>query len=262
MAYESKSRLVEIQKRIGAKVLESLKPLPSEPRVFVGVDAAYSRKYGGVAVAAVVDHAGRLVAFSVAVGEPPLEYIPGLLAFREAPLFYAALQGLDVDFDVLVVDGHGLSHPRHAGIASHMGLALGKPSIGVAKKKLYGRVKSLDKPKPLGDGVLLEGYIVEERGSPMELAAIVRSPTGRRLYISPGAHITLDEAVNIVARLLGREFSLPAPTYYADKLSKMIARQLDRGHVTPEKLKTKSLPITLDMYLHSPSHAEQRESRG
>jgi deoxyribonuclease V len=250
MAYKSKSKLIEIQRRIGAKVLETLKPLEIEPKVLAGVDAAYSRRYGGVAVAVAVDLRGKLLGYGVAIGEPPLEYIPGLLAFREAPLFYAALQRLKINYDVLVVDGHGLSHPRHAGIASHMGLALGKPTIGVAKKKLYGNIEELEKPVTLKNNITLGGYVTEKGERSLKLAAIISIATGRKLYVSPGAYITLDDAVKIVVDMLEDKLNLPAPTYHADKLSKSLARQLDKGLITPEDVRQGRLQRTLDTYIH------------
>ncbi len=247
MPYKSTRKLIEIQNIIGRRVLESIKPLEREPKLILGLDAAYSRKYGGVAVAALTSIDGKLLTYKIALGEPPLEYIPGLLAFREAPLLYSAAQQVKEDYDVIIVDGHGLSHPRHAGIASHMGLALGKPSIGVAKKKLYGSIKLLEEPKKLNEQLLLEGYLEDETG---RLAAIVRLAPGKRhIYISPGAHITLEDAIRIVASTMKRGMSLPAATYYADKISKTIARALDKGEIEPNKLRRGATLHFLDMYL-------------
>ncbi len=236
-------RLIEMQKKIESLVLGSLRGCP-KPRRVVGLDAAYSRKYGGVGIAALTTYDdSRLIDYAVALGEPELPYIPGLLAFREAPLLYTALQRLEekgYNYDVVIVDGHGVSHPRHTGIASHIGLALGKPSIGVAKRRLYGiQVLALSpycKPRePCIIGALYEKY-----GAPRLLAYIVRTATGSRIYVSPGANIAPRCALAITLHLLKCR-PLPAPTYFADKLSKKIARSLDSGTLTPQQLKGSGL---------------------
>ncbi|NOZ89081.1 MAG: endonuclease V, partial [Crenarchaeota archaeon] len=143
-------RLIELQERIGKLVLETIQSAPREPprpRLVAGLDAAYSRRYSAaVGVAAVLDYGSlTLRGYGAALGEPPLPYIPGLLAFREAPVLYTALRAAPGAPELLVVDGHGLGHPRLAGIASHIGLALGLPSIGVAKRRLYGVERVEDK---------------------------------------------------------------------------------------------------------------------
>ena len=67
-----------------------------------------------------------------------MPYVPGLLSFREAPLLLEALRKLRTRPDVLLVDGHGRLHPRRLGLASHMGLHVDVPTIGVGKSLLVG----------------------------------------------------------------------------------------------------------------------------
>jgi len=235
-----KHNLIRIQRLIEKRALDTIKPANLDPEHFtaLGLDAAYSRRYGGVAAAVLTDSGGALLEQAVALGEPPIPYIPGLLAFREAPLLYTALQQIQKHYDVVFVDGHGISHPRHTGIATHIGLALAKPSIGVAKKRLYGVEKPLGAAcdeKPCIEAVLLDPNTGDQ------LAAVIRVPTGSKIYVSPGAYITLHQAVETTLRLLQRRHPLPAPTYHADKLSKKIARALDRGTLTPQMLRGRGL---------------------
>lgn len=238
-----REKLLRVQRLIGRRAIESLGSAKCNPPVHaLGLDASYSRKYGAVAAAVLVDSSGRLLASALALGEPPLEYIPGLLAFREAPVFYTAYLGLEAELPsegctVLFVDGHGISHPRHAGIASHIGLALQTPSIGVAKRRLYGVERLARQPGQLDENVKVKGYIEDPRTG-MKLAAVVAAGRGR-LYVSPGAYLDLPAALHIFSMFYRPSVSrrLPLPTYHADSISRRAARCLDRGACTPEQLR-------------------------
>lgn len=72
-----------------------------------------------------------------------MPYIPGFLSFRETPALLAAWEQLSQKPDLLFVDGHGISHPRRLGVASHFGLMIDVPTIGVAKKRLCGKIGDL-----------------------------------------------------------------------------------------------------------------------
>lgn len=134
-------------------------------------------------------------------------YIPGFLGFREAPTFVECYHQLTITPDIIMVDGHGISHPRGLGIASHVGVLLDVPTIGVAKSILVGT--------PLG-------LLSEEVGSQVplvwkgnEIARIVR--TKKRclpLIISAGHRISLKTAVEWVLNCV-KKYRLPEPTRYA-----------------------------------------------
>ncbi len=245
--------LIRIQKRISEKALASTKTsLSVRPKIALGLDAAYSKKYGGVAVAALVNlNNCSLIRYSISIGEPKLEYIPGLLAFREAALFYTAIQMLNYKaYDIVIVDGHGISHPRYAGIATHMGLALAKPSIGVAKKRLYGVLKIIRDKESCHEFPCVIGELIDKRKDNLVLAYVVisRSKDKSPIYVSPGAYISLDNAYRVISLILKKSSSkLPCPTYYADKISRKIARSLDTGALNPRSLRSQTLS-TLDKY--------------
>lgn len=247
--------LIMIQEKISEKALRSIekgKVTSLKPTLVLGLDAAYSRKYGGVAVASLVQaESCNLIEYGVVVGEPRLEYIPGLLAFREAALFYAAIESLKhKNYDLIVIDGHGISHPRYAGIATHMGLALAKPSIGVAKKKLYGEFKVFSKKPLCRDYPCVIGELKDpKKNIILAYAVLPRRRDKNPIYISPGAFISIEEALKIIMSMLKITLTrLPCPTYYSDKLSKRIARGLDKGSIRLESLK-RSEATSLDKYI-------------
>ncbi len=230
------NQLLDIEKLIRLQVEIAVKNVYSHDLIDVGklkwvagFDVAYSKKYGSVAVVTLLEYPSmRLIEYGIGLGEPPISYIPGLLAFREAPSLYTAFQQLKTKPQLLVVDGHGIAHPRFAGIATHIGMALKIPSIGVAKKKLIGHMVEKDGRKLL----VYRGKIVGE----------ILSVGRRRLYISPGYGITLETATILVRSML-KGHSLPEPTYQADKISKAIVRYLDRGIVTPRQVIEKRITL-------------------
>lgn len=147
-------------------------------------------------------------------------YIPGLLSFREAPAYLEALKALPEAPEALLVDGQGIAHPRGLGIASHLGVHLGLPSIGVAKSLLFGRPEG---PLPQGAGSAVR--LLAPDGRPIGYA--YRSRTGvRPLYVSPGHRVGLEEALALVKGLPTR-FRLPEPLRLAHLEALRALRALD-----------------------------------
>ena len=134
----SYSRARELQTELSGKV--KFTPLKKKPQLVAGLDCAFSRD-GERIVAAVV--LLRLPQFEIAETvsaskKVTFPYIPGLLSFREAPVCLAAIEKLQNQPDVFVIDGQGIAHPRRLGLAAHLGLFLDKPTIGCAKSRLTG----------------------------------------------------------------------------------------------------------------------------
>ena len=137
-------------------------------------------------------------------------YVPGLLSFREVPAVLAAMKQLEKPPDLLLCDGQGIAHPRRFGIASHLGLLLDIPSIGVAKTRLIGTHKAVPNRRrawvPLEDG--------EET-----IGAVLRTRKGvKPIYFSPGHRIGLESSVAMVLACLTR-FRLPETTRWAHRLA-------------------------------------------
>jgi deoxyribonuclease V len=195
-----------------------------EIRRVAGVDNGYVKLADGmVAFAAVVimDFPSLEVTETIIADRPvTFPYLPGLLTFREAPAILAALEGLSLEPDVLLFDGHGYAHPRRFGLASHMGVVLDWPSIGCAKSKLTGTYNELQQEfgamSPLTD----KGEF---------LGVALRSLPGHSpLFISPGHKLSIATAADIaLACCTGKSF-MPRPTQAAHNAVAEATRPLRR----------------------------------
>lgn len=145
--------------------------------------------------------------------EAPLvfPYIPGLLAFREGPAVLAAWEKLEIKPDLLMFDGQGIAHPRGIGIASHMGLWLERPTIGVAKSRLYGRHAEV------GPGRGDQADLLDTGGRVIGKVLRTRERTNP-LYVSPGHLMDVRTATQFVQDCV-TSYRLPEPTRWAHKLA-------------------------------------------
>lgn len=151
-----------------------------------------------------------LVEYTVARVATTMPYIPGFLSFRETPALMAAWQQLSQKPDLLFVDGHGISHPRRLGVASHFGLLVDVPTIGVAKKRLCGKFEPLS-AEPGALAPLLD------KGE--QLAWVWRSKARcNPLFISTGHRVGMDNALAWVQRCMNG-YRLPEPTRWADAVA-------------------------------------------
>ncbi|MBC7305168.1 MAG: endonuclease V [Nocardia sp.] len=190
-------------------------PVPPQFSTAAGIDSAYAEN-GAVATAAVVLDIATLetVETAVAHGVSEFPYVPGLLAFRELPATVSALEELTVTPDLLVCDAQGLAHPRRFGLACHVGLLTGIPTIGVAKS-VWGEFRA---PGPLrGDAgdVTIDGAVVGR--------ALRTRDNVKPLFVSVGHLIDLDTACAQVLALT-QGFRQPETTRRADHLCREALR--------------------------------------
>lgn len=177
---------IALQKKL-APLVSDESDLPSKLTHLVGCDATY---FHGVTVAAatLVDYMSlRLLRLKTVREATRFPYIPGLLAFREAPAVLRAIQSLRRKSYVCLVDAHGLAHPRRFGLACFIGVALNQPTIGVAKSLLYGRIQG--------------NQVLDKKGA--QIAEVLPLPGGgKTIYVSVGHKISLKDAVEVVKRCL------------------------------------------------------------
>ena len=146
----------------------------------------------------------KLIEKKIAVLNDPLPYHPGFLAYREMPAMIDAFNDLENEPDLILVDGSGILHPRKLGIASHLGLSLNKPTIGVVRNLYLGRN---EKGK-----IYLEGDLVGFEVKTKEFA--------KPLYISPGHLVSLGSCLNIIKDSIKPPHKMPEPLHLAQKIAK------------------------------------------
>jgi deoxyribonuclease V len=179
-----------------------------------GVDVAFTGNQARAAI--VVLRYPDLVPLVAATAEVPLvlPYIPGLLAFREGPGILAAWEKLSLKPDLLFFDGQGIAHPRGFGLASHLGLWLGTPSIGIAKSRLYGRHAEV------GPHFGEWSELLDASDPNRLIGAVLRTRVNSKpLFISPGYLIDLEHALTFALSCC-HAHRLPEPSRYAHRASK------------------------------------------
>ena len=144
-------------------------------------------------------------------------YVPGLLSFREAPALLAVLRTVRSEPDALLLDGHGLAHPRRFGIACHVGVLVDRPTAGCAKSRLCGEHAEpgarRGARRPLRD-----------RGERIGTVLRTRDDT-RPVFASVGHRIDLPGAEALILAS-GAGYRLPEPTRRADRLVALAKKEL------------------------------------
>ena len=206
---------------------------PDAP-VVVGVDQAFLTPDEGperAVSAAVAFRAGDVIEYASAVTPLSIPYVPGLLAFREGGPIRAALAALDAEPDLLVCDGSGRIHFREAGVATHIGVLVDAPSVGVAKRLLCGEPDESTDERPAGWRTPIRA---DERVTTAEPGTVIghalqsrQYPNSRRvnpLYVSPGHRVSTGTATDLVEALCAG-YKLPEPTRLADAYADAVKRE-------------------------------------
>ncbi|MBF0538075.1 MAG: endonuclease V [Nitrospirae bacterium] len=185
-------------------------PLGVWPSLVAGVDAAFSgnKVIGSTCLFNCAD-LNKVDEASV-VQEVEFPYVPGYLSFREAPVIISAIKLLKTPPGLIIVDGQGIAHPRRIGLASHIGVLLGIPTIGCAKSRLIG---THEQPGPH------RGHCQNLYDKEQQIGVVLRSRDNvRPLYISPGHLIDISDSVGVIMHTTTR-YRLPEPIRCAHNLS-------------------------------------------
>jgi len=189
------------------------------PRLIAGVDSSFFKQGEQefiITVIVVISFPDlELVEKKFLTNKVHFPYISGLLSFREGPAFIKTWKRLNHEPEVVMFDGQGIAHPRGIGFASHMGLWIDRPTIGIAKSRLYGNEEATPSKKG-------EWHPIHHPTHPKKIGAIVSTRTDSKpLYISPGNLITLEDSIQLVLSCLTR-YRLPEPTRLAHWLTQKV----------------------------------------
>lgn len=195
-----------------------------EIQLLAGVDLAYWKKGDmeyAVCCIVVLDYTSKcVVEKKYCVDRVLVPYIPGCLAFREIPLFLKTRELLLKKPDVYVFDGNGYLHPRHMGIATHAGILIHQPTIGIAKT--YYKIEDVEYPMPENTAFAFQDIIVHHQ----VYGRVIRThPNVKPIFLSVGNQIDLETAMCIVKEMTMKESHIPLPTRLADIMTHEIRKQ-------------------------------------
>lgn len=160
--------------------------------------------------------------YSVVKAETRFPYVPGYLAFREVPSLVRAWEQLLLKPDLLVVDGHGIAHPRRLGIATHFGIVTGQATMGCAKKILCGKFNDPAIEKDSFTTII-------DKEEQVGWAFRSKSKTAP-VYISPGHNVGLNNCIDVITQCTGK-YRIPEPTRLAHELVNKFRRgELNEGY--------------------------------
>ncbi|MCZ7582572.1 MAG: endonuclease V [Deltaproteobacteria bacterium] len=187
-----------------------IRPLPPV-RTAAALDVSFSKfakeLVGGAVVVDV--ETGDVLEERVLVGSATFPYVPGLLSFREGPVLSEILMRLKTPVDLILCDGQGLAHPRRFGIACHLGVLFGIPSVGCAKSLLCGDCREPGEKRGSSTRLIHNGDVV---------GRAVRTRDGvKPVFVSPGHLADFDDSVRLILRLASR-YRLPDPIRRAHRL--------------------------------------------
>jgi deoxyribonuclease V len=205
---------VAVQRRLAGRVL--LRPAPV-PSLIVGLDCAFSGD-DILAAAVVWDVRGRTVVEERTLRDRlRFPYVPGLLSFREIPVLLKLLRRLRSAPQGILCDGQGIAHPRRFGLAAHLGVVVGIPTVGCAKSRLCGTHDEPAHERGAWVALMDEG----ER-----IGSVLRTQDGMRpLFVSPG-HLADHASSRRWVLAAGTRYRLPEPTRRADRLVAELKRRL------------------------------------
>lgn len=207
------SEAIALQKELAPQI-DTSTPLPLDDLQLVGgIDVSVKENVSQAAIVVLTYPALEVIEQVNASIPTPFPYIPGLLSFREGAVIIDALRQLKHAPDVFIVDGQGIAHPRHIGIASHIGLWIDVPTVGCGKTRLTGTHEPVPPEKGAWSPLMHHGEVIG--------AALRTRDNVAPVYISVGHRATLDTARELVMRCVTR-YRLPEPIRAAHNAAKII----------------------------------------
>ncbi|WP_340611576.1 deoxyribonuclease V [Xenorhabdus bharatensis] len=210
--YNTKALRQEQTEKAQRVIRHDVLPASFIPEFIAGADVGFEENGTVTRAAIAVLHypSLELAEYQIARMATVLPYIPGLLSFREYPALLEAWGKLNLRPDLVMVDGQGIAHPRRFGIASHFGLLVDVPTIGVAKSRLCGE------HAPVGEVVGSRQPLIDHGE---QIGLVWRSKKRcNPLYISIGHKVSIDSAMGWIEHCM-KGYRLPEPTRWADGIA-------------------------------------------
>ena len=199
------SDAIELQREIAKKVIAE-DTLHKEIEYICGIDVSYKKNIAYCSAAIIKKNTLELIESVDSKSVVRHPYISGLFILRESMPILTTLKSLKNHFDLLLIDGHGLLHPRKCGLATYIGVLIDKPTIGVAKSLLCGSI--------------MEDQSVEYYGT--VLGFTIKKEGKKQIYVSVGHKISLTTAIQIIKKITKKEEWIPEPLRIADSQFKTI----------------------------------------
>jgi deoxyribonuclease V len=201
------SDAIELQREIAKKVIAE-DTLHKEIEYICGIDVSYKKNIAYCSAAIIKKNTLELIESVNSKSVVRHPYISGLFILRESMPILTTLKSLKNHFDLLLIDGHGLLHPRKCGLATYIGVLIDKPTIGVAKSLLCGSI--MEDQSIEYDGIVL-GFTIKKEGK-------------KQIYVSVGHKISLTTAIQIIKKITKKEEWVPEPLRIADLNSKQFSK--------------------------------------
>jgi deoxyribonuclease V len=197
--------VIKLQQEVSKKVI-TRDDFVGNIELVCGVDVSYRKETAYCSAVIIKKEKFEIVETVSSKSEIKNPYIPGLFVLRESAPILQTLKLIKSPFQLLLVDGHGLLHPRRCGLACYIGISTNLPTIGVAKSLLCGCV--------------LSDNFVSHKGEILGYALKSKYNSKKMIYVSVGHKISLPTAIQLVKSLTRMNQNIPEPLRVADKLSK------------------------------------------
>jgi deoxyribonuclease V len=197
--------VIKLQQEVSKKVI-TRDDFVGNIELVCGVDVSYRNKMAYCSAVIIKKEKFEIVETVSSKSEIKNPYIPGLFVLRESAPILQTLKLIKSPFQLLLVDGHGLLHPRRCGLACYIGISTNLPTIGVAKSLLCGCV--------------LSDNFVSHKGEILGYALKSNENSKKMVYVSIGHKISLPTSIELVKSITKTNQYIPEPLRVADKLSK------------------------------------------
>ena len=199
------AEVIKLQKELAKKIIAN-DDFDSNVEFICGVDVSYRKKIAYCSAVIINKENFEIIETVRSKSEIKNPYIPGLFILKESAPILQTLRLITRPFQLLLVDGHGVLHPRRCGLACYIGIATNLPTIGVAKSLLCGGVQPDNFVTHKGE---ILGYALKSNENSKKVA-----------YISVGYKISLLTSIELVKSITKINQYIPEPLRIADKLSK------------------------------------------